>query len=201
MAKLLNPKSQRVFKVISSLAFVSFLFSSMSFNSFAHEVKPAIVEVSFKDENNFEIQIKLSLETLITNISSVKTSSDHISNSNLYNQLRSLTPEALKKEFHIHSKNFLNGIRLIANKTKQKLKITNVTIPHVGDLSISRVSSLTLKGQITQKTASITWGWAKKFGANIIRLRRANPLLDQADKIIFSAYLTNGKQSSFISLK
>jgi len=89
----------------------------------AHEIRPAIVTVTFKADGRYLIDITANMEAVLAGISPVHSDTDESPNAQSYNQLRALSPADLKtriQNFAIIDSlelNFAPGFNVITGET------------------------------------------------------------------------------------
>lgn len=153
----------------------------------AHEIRPAIIDLSFTEQGRAKLTIALNLEALIAEIGPEHSDTTESKNVTKYDALRELPPDKLSKEFSAFKKRFLQGIS-IRDQTGTHLntEVASVTIPQIGDTDLARSSTVILTTSLPVSTESIVWSWDQRFGANIIRTG------EQGTDDEYSAYLTEG---------
>jgi len=155
----------------------------------AHELRPAVGEISF-DNQALKVNIRLNLEAVLADLGPEHDDSNDSPNSAQYDQLRAYEPPLLKQALDEYKNRFEQNINV---RTQDgdilKTRITNVSVPEVGDKRIARDSEITLLTELTSGSQSLTWQWDKQYGPLILRM--AEPVSDNA----FSQYLSAGEQS------
>ncbi len=195
MIILLKHQKQICWHNFISYIFCLILFLCTTLQTLAHETKPAIAEIVFKNKNDFELNISCNIELILDKILHQEHQRHHEDkNTEFYNELRKLSPDDLNSEFVNVSKKFFSRAHLKENGIPLKLKIINVHIPAPGNLSLIRVSRISLKGSLTENAKSLTWSWSKELGDSVIRLKKPHTSSGKI-KLIYSAYLRNGKES------
>ncbi len=155
----------------------------------AHEIQPAIVDLSFEENNGFTLEILLNLEAVIVGIEPEIQDTAHSENAPEYDRLRALSAEELEQEFAGFRSDFLAGLRLRADGAPLAAEIMQIDIPPVGDLALARESLITLTGKLPEGTQTLTWGWAPRFGSSVIRIQA------ETREETYSAYLAEGQDS------
>lgn len=161
----------------------------------AHELRPAVVDLSFTDKGQARFEISFNLEALIAGIGPEHDDTSEAPNAAEYDALRQLPPEDLEQEFESFRQRFLEGIEIRdQNGARLDARIEALSIDEVGDTDLARLSTLTLVATPEAGTRSITWSWDRQFGANILRVD------DAATEDGYSVYLTEGDASESIPL-
>ncbi len=144
----------------------------------AHENVPAITTLTFTQEQSFEIVFEVNLEALIAKIGPQHEDTDDAPTAQLYNELRSLPPKELKKQFGGFSEEFTAEFGLFFEGQHAAAEVTNVDIPEVGDISLARESKVHLSGSIPTGTNSYSWAYPQRYGASVLRVERPGQELD-----------------------
>ena len=143
--------------------------------SYADVVKPALIEISTNTKGQVDIEIRASIEALLTGINGRYKNTKDAPNAEQYDVLRKLQSEPLTLKFHQFTPLFLQKIILKdSNNHKIPLTIKSVTIPEVGYTKVPRNSLITLTAQLDRATQTLQWYYPLKFGDNAVRLRQVN---------------------------
>ena len=93
--------------------YVILLFLSLlPITSFADIVKPALVEISVKTDGTFQIELRASIEALLTGINSRYKNTKDAPNAQAYDDLRVLPPEQLRQAFRSFENDFLQEAKI-----------------------------------------------------------------------------------------
>lgn len=68
----------------------------ISLNCFGHEIRPAIVDLTFKDDKSYELKFVMNLEALISNVGPERGDISESENADIYDGLRLLSPYELE---------------------------------------------------------------------------------------------------------
>ncbi|HHB83082.1 MAG TPA: hypothetical protein ENK61_06375, partial [Devosia sp.] len=169
------------------------LFALLS-QVFAHEIQPAVADLAFDGEGNYSVSIVLNLEAIMANIEPEVSDTSQSSNAPEYDRLRALEPEDLIKEFEDFKTSFLAKLNILVDDMPVEAGFSKVLVPEIGDLTFTRESVVKVEGSLPDGAATITWGWAREFGASIIRVSA------ETDEDPYSAYLVEGQQSEAIPI-
>jgi hydrogenase/urease accessory protein HupE len=151
------------------------LLLSLSQNSHADVIKPALIEISTNTNGQVTIEIRASIEALLTGINGRYKNTKESPNADQYDVLRQLNSQYLKLKFNTFRNEFLQSITLRDNKNnKIPLVINTLTIPEAGYIKVPRISLITLSAQLTREAQSLQWYYPLKFGDNAVRLRQVN---------------------------
>ncbi len=182
-------------------SFLACAVALMAARATAHEVVPAIADLSFDGEGGYAIAISLNLEALIAEIGPEHEDTSQAASADDYDRLRRLSPAELVAAFDEFAPRFLKKITLKADGARLAPSARTVTIPPVGDTDLARVSELALGGALPAGANALTWAWDRGFGAIVIRV--TGPADDSAPDggagdppaPLYSAYLQDGAES------
>lgn len=153
-----------------------FLFVfSLSNLVLADVVKPALVEISVNKQGIIEIEIRASIEALLSEIDGRFKNTKDSPNAKQYDTLRKLQAEDLQHKFATFQNKFLNTIKLTDdNKQTIDLTITDTKIPEPGYTKVPRISVISLSGKVNLSADSLQWYYPMVFGDNAVRLRQVD---------------------------
>lgn len=145
----------------------------------ADTVKPALIEIKVTAEGQLEIEIRASIEALLTGINGKYKNTKDAPNADEYDVLRKLQSDELGVAFEQFTEEFLNIIYLRDNHQQDlTLKLLKVDIPEPGYTKVPRISVIKLSGMVDSSTESLQWYYPFKFGDNAVRLSQ----IDEANK-------------------
>ena len=154
---------------------VFILFSSFSANLLADVVKPALIEINVDSTGKVDIEIRASIEALLTGINSQYKNTKDAPNANEYDALRVLQSHELAVYFDPFKNKFLQSISLTDQSNKTiRLQVTSIKIPEPGYIKVPRISTINLSSMIDLHTQSLQWYYPLAFGDNAVRLRQIN---------------------------
>jgi hypothetical protein len=153
------------------LVFLAF-FSLLSFNVHADVVKPALIEITANTNGTVSIEVRASIEALLTGINSRYKNTKDAPNADEYDELRALAPEILRPEFSPFEEEFVNKVQLKADGKIIPLSISTVEIPPRGYTKIPRISVITLEGELERKYKQLEWYYPQAFGDHATRVRQ-----------------------------
>ncbi len=140
----------------------------------ADVVKPALVEISVKTNGTYQIEIRASIEALLTGINARYKNTKEAPNAQAYDDLRVLEPEKLHKAFVPFEKDFLQEIKVVIDGQSIEARITKVDIPEPGYVKVPRVSLIILEGELSTSAQSLSWYYPARFGDNAVRVRQVD---------------------------
>jgi len=140
----------------------------------ADVVKPALVEISANTNGSVEVEVRASIEALLTGINAQYKNTRDAPTAEEYDVLRAMQPEQLHDEFETFQQEFLEQIFLKADGQPVALDITNVRIPEPGYTKVPRISVITLSAALDQSTRALQWYYPARFGDNAVRVRQVD---------------------------
>jgi len=141
---------------------------------FADIVKPALVEISVFSEGRFRIEVRASIEALLTGINSQYKDTTQAPTSEEYDRLRELEAPALAQAFEPFRQKMLEAIELRLDGRPAQVEITTVEIPVPGYTKVPRISLIVLEGDIPVDTETLSWYYPAAFGDNAVRVRQVD---------------------------
>ncbi|HHL18748.1 MAG TPA: HupE/UreJ family protein [Thiothrix sp.] len=152
-----------------------FLLLTFSSISYADLVKPALIEINVNKQGHVAIEIRASIEALLTGINGRYKNTKDAPNAAEYDHLRQMSSEQLLPEFEKFKVNFLNKIYLEDNQQhKIPLSLSKVEIPERGYTKVPRISVISVQGQVDLSTQSVRWYYPLSFGDYAVRLRQVD---------------------------
>ena len=140
----------------------------------ADVVKPALVEISANTKGTVNIEVRASIEALLTGINARYRNTQDAPTAEAYDALRVLQAEQLQREFEPFKQEFLSRLFLKADGDIVPLEIVDVWIPEPGYPKVPRISVITLSGELDQSTRRLQWYYPAKFGDNAVRVRQVD---------------------------
>ena len=137
-------------------------------------VKPALVEISVNTNGTYQVEVRASVEALLTGINACYKNTRDAPNAAEYDELRVFPEDALRDAFIPFHKRFINEVKLLFDGQQAALKISRIDIPEPGYTKIPRISVIYLEGQIERKIESVSWYYPARFGDNAVRVRQVD---------------------------
>jgi len=150
------------------------LLSGLAKFAIADVVKPALVEISANTQGTVRIEVRASIEALLTGINARYKNTQDAPTAEEYDALRVLEPEQLHIAFEPFKQEFLGRLALQADGKDVPLVIADVSIPEPGYPKVPRISVITLSGELDQQTRTLQWYYPAKFGDNAVRVRQVD---------------------------
>ena len=139
----------------------------------ADVVKPALIEISAYKTGELEIELRASIEALLTGINAAYKNTQDAPNADEYDALRILEAEALAVEFDRFESEYLSAIALHADTDDGKLSIPlevrQVDIPEPGYTKVPRISTLWLTGRLPQNATTLSLSYPVRFSDSSTR--------------------------------
>lgn len=142
-------------------------------------VKPALVEISVKTDGTYQIEIRASIEALLTGINARYKNTKDSPNAQAYDDLRVLAPEKLRQAFRPFEQDFLQTIKVVIDGLQAESDISSVTIPEPGYVKVPRISLIIVTGEIDTSAQSLSWYYPARFGDNAVRVRQVDEVNEQ----------------------
>lgn len=152
--------------VLSALAGVNY--------SIADIVKPALIEISVHTEGRYHIEIRASIEAMISGINSNYKNTQDSPFSDQYDELRVLQSAQLREKFRIFEDTLIKEIKLSFDQQPTTPVITKVQIPEPGYTKVPRISLIVLEGEINREATQLSWYYPARFSDNAVRVRQVD---------------------------
>lgn len=141
----------------------------------ADVVKPALVEIMVNQVGEVNIEIRASIEALLTGIDGRYTNTKDSPNAAKYDVLRKMQSEQLEIEFNKFKATFLRSLRLNDDNNKVlKLTVQSIKIPEPGYAKVPRTSLIKLNSKVRLSSQTLQWYYPMSFGDNAVRLRQVD---------------------------
>ena len=141
---------------------------------YADVVKPALVEISVFSDARVNIEIRTSIEALLTGINGRYRNTQEAPNSDQYDALRELEAPDLREAFNAFHPVLLDGVDLIVDGVSIPLEMGVVDIAPPGYTKVPRASVIRLVGTIPEGAMSLQWYYPMAFGDQAVRVRQVD---------------------------
>lgn len=178
----------RVWNFALFMFFMPWLVFGPAASSLAHEIRPAVATLTLGPDGRYEIAIVVNMEAVVAGVSPEHRDTDESPNARDYNRLRALAPEALRKVIEADAARYLEGIELQFDGTRVRPALSGLEIPPVGDIALSRQTTVRLGGALPAAAKTLTFSYAKRFGSCVVRVREGERL--------DAMWLKNGERSA-----
>jgi len=164
---------------MKKLLFILFL-SCLSYNSaLADVVKPALVEINVSSERLINIEIRASIEALLTGINAKYKNTKDAPNAAEYDAFRKMPASELRRAFVQFEQPFLNAVFLKTAHESIPLQVEFVKIPPTGYTKVPRISVIQLTARLPDGADHLQWYYPAKFGDNAVRVRQVDEANNQ----------------------
>lgn len=154
--------------------FIAFLALIWGFPVSSDVVRPALIEISVYTSGNISIEIRASIEALMTGINGRFKNTQEAPNADEYDRYRVMQSEELQSAFESFKPTVLNGVDIKLDGESVPLKIESVEIPEPGYTKVPRISIMTLHGQASRDKKQLTWYYPIRFGDHATRVRQVD---------------------------
>ena len=152
-----------------------FILSIFSFNNAtADVVKPALVEINVDSERLVVVEVRASIEALLTGINAQYKNTKDAPNADEYDEFRKMPASELQQAFQYFKQDFLQAVFIDAENIKLPLSIESVDIPPTGYTKVPRISIIRLTAQLSESTETLRWYYPEKFGDNAVRVKQVD---------------------------
>ncbi|TGD60838.1 HupE/UreJ family protein [Tabrizicola sp. WMC-M-20] len=135
----------------------------------AHEVRPAVTDVTVSAET-IEIILRAPIEPLIAGMDLAGLEDTNLSPlSDRYDALRVAEPAELEAALRAAWPEIAARITLLAGGTRLDPQIAGVSVPEVGDISLPRDSELRITAALPPDGTPVQIGWDASFGSVVVR--------------------------------
>jgi hypothetical protein len=141
----------------------------------ADVVRPALIEISIFTSGKVEIEIRASIEALLTGINGRYQNTVEAPNADEYDRLRKLEAPQLATEFEAFQQTLVDGVDLKLDGESIALKLESADIPEPGYTKVPRISLIRLSGDAgTRNKRQLTWYYPMRFGDHASRVRQVD---------------------------
>ena len=146
--------------------------------TYADVVKPALVEINVDDERTVVVEIRASIEALLTGINASYKNTQDAPNSEDYDVFRKMPVAELQQAFAGFKRQLLQSVTLQAVDSSGSvavvLSIETVDIPPTGYTKVPRISIIRLSGHLPDSAEGLQWYYPAAFGDNAVRVKQVN---------------------------
>ena len=157
----------------------------------AHEVRPAISDLTIADDS-VSFEVELSAEALLSGVDLSRYSdTNDAPEAAEYDRYRAMLPPDLEAAFRADWPSLSQGFDLRAGDTRIDLQIEDISVPFQDDVDLARDTKLTLSGSLPADASPVSVGWVPAYGALVVRQSGGG---DTA----YTGYLEPGQRSAAI---
>jgi hydrogenase/urease accessory protein HupE len=140
----------------------------------ADVVKPALIEISTYTNGTVKVEVRASIEALLTGINAQYKNTQDAPTAAEYDELRVMQAVDLQKQFLSFERQMLEQVSLKADGAEVQLAIESVSIPEPGYTKVPRISVIMLSGEIDRSIKNLQWYYPASFGDNAVRVRQVD---------------------------
>ncbi len=134
----------------------------------AHEIRPAVATASFTP-THIRLEISFNLEAAMAGVAPTHRDTDESPNTQTYNELRAMPPEALRARFRKFEPQYLEAVKTEFDGRPFSLRVVSLDIPVVGDLKSARIAHLVLSGEIPANAKEFRIAYDAALGTVVVR--------------------------------
>ena len=153
---------------------IFYLVISLFYQARADVVKPALVEISVYSTEVVEVELRTSIEALLTGINGRFQNTTEAPNAEEYDVYREMSAPELTQAFERFHDDLLQGVQLLADDEPVELQISAVNIPAPGYTQVPRNSVVVLTGKVSRSASELTWYYPERFGDHATRVRQVD---------------------------
>lgn len=144
----------------------------------ADVVKPALIEISVHKSGLVELEIRASLEAIITGINARYKNTKDAPNAGAYDVLRKKDSSGLLEEFNDFKDQYLSAIVLNSHSKSHyvsiDLTVSKVDIPPAGYTKVPRISTVIMRGNLPKDSVSLSLYYPAKYSDYALRVRQVD---------------------------
>ncbi|PCI06612.1 MAG: hypothetical protein COB77_06520 [Gammaproteobacteria bacterium] len=148
--------------------------SIYSVSALADIVKPALVEITVTQERRIQVEVRASIEALLTGINARYKNTKDAPNAEKYDDFRQMSSQQLLRAFSHFKHTFLNSISLKTTDDVVLLTMDVVEIPPTGYTKVPRISVIKLSGYLPASADQLQWYYPAIFGDNAVRVKQVD---------------------------
>jgi len=140
----------------------------------ADVVRPALIEISVYTHGEVRIELRASIEALLTGINGRYSNTTEAPTAEEYDVLRAMQADQLAQAFEPFKAELLEGVDLRLDGRSVPLALAEVDIPEPGYTKVPRISVLTLAAPVERSARELTWYYPARFGDHATRVRQVD---------------------------
>ncbi|UWQ56042.1 HupE/UreJ family protein (plasmid) [Leisingera caerulea] len=161
----------------------------------AHELRPAIVNLTVSPTGEVDLSIDLNLEAFLLQIGAEHTTTDASGRASDYDALRAAPSATLVANFRNEAPPLLQDMSLRTNKTSVAMSLEDVIVPETGNTEVARVSRLQFTAQLPPDATALSWTGGAALGQAVLRVSTS-----EASEPFFASLLQPGAASEPVVL-
>jgi len=147
-------------------------------HALADVVKPALIEISAFKTGEVKLEVRASIEALLTGINAKYKNTKNAPNAKQYDALRVMRSPELLTQFKLFEAEFLSSVVLNAvtpgGKQSIPLRISKVEIPEPGYTKVPRTSTVWLQGELPGDATALSLNYPIRFSDFAVRVRQVD---------------------------
>ena len=156
-------------RVFLWLAMSSAAIASFTAASSAHEVQPAVADISLSADSA-EIVIDWNIEAPVAGVDLEGLEDTNASDrAEVYDALRVLDPDAMRAAFEEAWPGIAAQITLQAGGQNIDFAVQSVRVAEIGNVDLARISEVTLAAELPADNSRVVFGWQPSLGPLVIR--------------------------------
>ncbi|WP_051207561.1 HupE/UreJ family protein [Saccharospirillum impatiens] len=159
---------------------------TLSAASTAHEIRPAIIDLTLEEDGAYRIDIQTSVETYLAGIGPEVTDTNDAPQADEYDRYRAMSAQELTPVFKEFVPELINGIRFQADGIDLNLPEPSLALTNEPDLELARDAVITFTGTLPVGSSSLAWQWDEQYGGSALRVTSAS------GEEIYTEYLQPG---------
>lgn len=167
-----------VFRAVIHRVILIFILSAGFSLASADVVKPALTEITVYADGRIFIEIRTSLEALLSGIDGQYRNTQEAPTADLYDEFRVQSAQELQRSFESFHDDLLAGVNLTLEQQAVRLSIESIEIPEPGYTKVPRTSVINLRGQIAGNPAYLQWYYPARFGDHAVRVKLVDESAD-----------------------
>src|SRR5689334_16869731 len=132
----------------------------LAFPALAHEIRPAVVTVTFAPPA-YTIDISGNVEAMLAGVGPNVADTSDSPNAKRYDALRQDPPETLKARIREFSPDLVRGLGVEFDGRRAMPELVGADVPDVGDIKLARISVLHLRGTIPAGAKDFRWSMSR----------------------------------------
>lgn len=137
-------------------------------------VKPALIEISVFAKGHYRVEIRASIEALLTGINAQYKNTTEAPTAEEYDRLRELESAALAEAFTPFHPRMLETVALRFDGVQLTPEIATIDIPVPGYTKVPRISLIVLEGDVPRGAETLTFYYPAAFGDSAVRVRQVD---------------------------
>ena len=165
--------------IIPGIRLLLFIYCLNPALAWSDVVKPALIEINTHVDGKVNIEIRASIEALLTGINAQFKNTKEAPTADEYDVLRAMPAAQLASEFAGFQQDMLDSLFLRTEAGKVALSIDSVSIPEPGYTQVPRISVIELSGELLPGTRELQWYYPARYGDNAVRVRQIDEANEQ----------------------